>query len=200
MALITGACAAAGSEWPWCPTVVGQGRRGRRRSWRRKWCACAMRPNHFTLQPTNWISPSEEKLADIVTPGITAATGVSSTPKRPEQTKRLARNWAAASLPVCVAKTQYSFSDNPKLLGAPEGFTVTVRQREAVRRRGLYGGPHRGYHDHARPAQGARRRGASTWTKRATSPAFLIFFEDTCHRAACPIRRAAPVYVSGVKE
>ena len=32
------------------------------------------------------------------------------------------------NLPVCVAKTQYSFSDNPKLLGAPEGFTVTVRQ------------------------------------------------------------------------
>ena len=30
-------------------------------------------------------------------------------------------------LPVCVAKTQYSFSDDPKKLGAPEGFTVTVR-------------------------------------------------------------------------
>jgi len=30
-------------------------------------------------------------------------------------------------LPICMAKTQYSFSDDPKLLGAPEGFTVTVR-------------------------------------------------------------------------
>ncbi len=30
-------------------------------------------------------------------------------------------------LPVCVAKTQYSFSDDPSKLGAPEGFTVTVR-------------------------------------------------------------------------
>ena len=30
-------------------------------------------------------------------------------------------------LPVCIAKTQYSFSDDPKLLGAPEGFTVTVK-------------------------------------------------------------------------
>ena len=30
-------------------------------------------------------------------------------------------------LPVCVAKTQYSFSDNPKLLGCPSGFTITVR-------------------------------------------------------------------------
>jgi formate--tetrahydrofolate ligase len=29
-------------------------------------------------------------------------------------------------LPICVAKTQYSFSDNPKLLGAPKGFNITV--------------------------------------------------------------------------
>ena len=31
------------------------------------------------------------------------------------------------SLPICMAKTQYSFSDDPSLLGAPTGFTVTVR-------------------------------------------------------------------------
>ena len=30
-------------------------------------------------------------------------------------------------LPICMAKTQYSFSDDPALLGAPRGFTVTVR-------------------------------------------------------------------------
>ena len=30
-------------------------------------------------------------------------------------------------LPICIAKTQYSFSDNEKLLGAPEGFNLTVR-------------------------------------------------------------------------
>ena len=30
-------------------------------------------------------------------------------------------------LPVCMAKTQYSFSDDPSLRGAPKGFTVTVR-------------------------------------------------------------------------
>ncbi|MCI9300319.1 MAG: formate--tetrahydrofolate ligase, partial [Oscillibacter sp.] len=30
-------------------------------------------------------------------------------------------------LPVCMAKTQYSFSDDPALLGAPKGFTITVR-------------------------------------------------------------------------
>jgi len=32
------------------------------------------------------------------------------------------------SLPVCMAKTQYSFSDNPKLLKAPEGFEMSIRQ------------------------------------------------------------------------
>ncbi|KAA5806971.1 formate--tetrahydrofolate ligase [Thermoanaerobacterium thermosaccharolyticum] len=31
------------------------------------------------------------------------------------------------NLPVCVAKTQYSLSDNPKLLGRPEGFDITVK-------------------------------------------------------------------------
>ena len=30
-------------------------------------------------------------------------------------------------LPICIAKTQYSFSDNPKLLGKPEGFKITIR-------------------------------------------------------------------------
>ncbi|MBO6193866.1 MAG: formate--tetrahydrofolate ligase [Clostridiales bacterium] len=32
------------------------------------------------------------------------------------------------NLPICVAKTQYSLSDDPKLLGRPEGFTLTVRE------------------------------------------------------------------------
>ena len=30
-------------------------------------------------------------------------------------------------LPICMAKTQYSFSDDPALLGAPKNFTITVR-------------------------------------------------------------------------
>lgn len=41
------------------------------------------------------------------------------------------REAGLANLPVCVAKTQYSFSDDPALLGAPEGFTVTVRDLKA---------------------------------------------------------------------
>ena len=32
------------------------------------------------------------------------------------------------SLPICMAKTQYSLSDQPSLLGRPEGFTITIRE------------------------------------------------------------------------
>ena len=35
-------------------------------------------------------------------------------------------DWGYGRLPVCVAKTQYSFSDNPKLLGAPTGWTLHI--------------------------------------------------------------------------
>jgi len=43
------------------------------------------------------------------------------------QMKQFKRNgWD--NLPICMAKTQYSLSDNPKLLGRPEGFTLTIRE------------------------------------------------------------------------
>ncbi len=34
--------------------------------------------------------------------------------------------WGITNLPVCMAKTQYSFSDNPKLLNRPSNFIITV--------------------------------------------------------------------------
>ncbi len=40
---------------------------------------------------------------------------------------RRIKEWNLEQLPVCIAKTQYSFSDNAKLAGAPEGHTFTVR-------------------------------------------------------------------------
>ena len=43
---------------------------------------------------------------------------------------RLIEKLGLGHLPVCIAKTQYSFSDQPKLTGAPEGFTLTIRQVE----------------------------------------------------------------------
>ena len=48
------------------------------------------------------------------------------TPAAQKQAERLTE-LGFGDLPVCMAKTQYSLSDDPTLLGAPEGFTVTVR-------------------------------------------------------------------------
>jgi formate--tetrahydrofolate ligase len=47
----------------------------------------------------------------------------------PEAQKQMAKLEALGfgKLPICIAKTQYSFSDDPRLLGAPKGFTLTVR-------------------------------------------------------------------------
>ena len=67
----------------------------------------------------------EEKLASVVTK-IYGGAGVVLTPAARKQAERLTA-LGFDRLPVCVAKTQYSFSDDPTLLGAPEGFTVTVR-------------------------------------------------------------------------
>lgn len=34
-------------------------------------------------------------------------------------------------MPICMAKTQYSLSDNPNLLGRPEGFEITIKEIKA---------------------------------------------------------------------
>ena len=67
----------------------------------------------------------EEKLEAIAT-RIYRADGIAFTAAAKKQIAQLTA-LGFGGLPVCVAKTQYSFSDNPALLGAPEGFTVTVR-------------------------------------------------------------------------
>ena len=48
------------------------------------------------------------------------------TPNAKKQVKQLT-DLGFGGLPICMAKTQYSFSDDASLLGAPKGFTVTVR-------------------------------------------------------------------------
>ncbi len=58
---------------------------------------------------------------------IYRAEGVDFTPAAKRQLAELREN-GFGNLPVCVAKTQYSFSDDAKALGAPEGFRVTVRE------------------------------------------------------------------------
>ena len=81
-------------------------------------------PNHFE-QSYPLDLPLTEKL-DLICRRIYHADGVELTPAAKKQAARLT-DLGYGGLPVCMAKTQYSFSDDPKLLGAPEGFTVTVR-------------------------------------------------------------------------
>ncbi len=66
-----------------------------------------------------------EKLTHIVQ-RVYHGDGVELTPGAQKQMKRL-EELGFGSMPICVAKTQYSFSDDPKKPGAPKGFTVQVR-------------------------------------------------------------------------
>ncbi len=70
-------------------------------------------------------SPLEEKIAAIVQK-VYGGKGVSFLPAAKKQLDRLTE-LGFGNLPVCMAKTQYSFSDDPALLGAPKDFTVTVK-------------------------------------------------------------------------
>jgi len=68
----------------------------------------------------------EEKIRTIATE-IYGAGSVSFTAAAKKQLQKLA-DLGFGKLPVCMAKNQYSLSDNPKLLGRPEGFELTVRE------------------------------------------------------------------------
>ena len=70
--------------------------------------------------------PIADKINTIVTE-VYGGSGVVLTDKAKKQIAEIEKNgWG--HFPVCMAKTQYSLSDNPKLLGRPEGFEVTVRE------------------------------------------------------------------------
>ena len=70
--------------------------------------------------------PLSAKIDKVVTE-IYGGSKVNYSPKAKRQMREIEENgWN--DLPVCMAKTQYSFSDQPNLLAAPEGFEVTVRE------------------------------------------------------------------------
>ena len=81
-------------------------------------------PNDFTFCYDTEMS-IEEKLNAIVTK-IYHGDGVELTPGAKKQMANL-NALGFGNLPICMAKTQYSFSDNAALLGAPRGFKVQVR-------------------------------------------------------------------------
>ena len=80
--------------------------------------------NHFQYSYEDDMT-IEEKLQAIVRK-VYHGDRVELTDGAKKQAKRLAE-LGFGNLPICMAKTQYSFSDDPKLLGAPKDFKVTVR-------------------------------------------------------------------------
>lgn len=67
----------------------------------------------------------EDKIEAVVKK-IYGGKGINILPNAKKQIQKLTE-MGFSNCPVCIAKTQYSFSDDPTLLGAPEDFTVTVK-------------------------------------------------------------------------
>ena len=76
----------------------------------------------FAYEPTDSI---EDKIS-AVAKKVYGGDGAEFTAEAKKQIKTL-EELGFGDLPVCIAKTQYSFSDDAKKLGAPEGFKITVR-------------------------------------------------------------------------
>ena len=86
---------------------------------------CETKPSNFA--PLYDVDATiEEKITTIATE-IYRADGVDFTAAAKKQINEIAK-LGLDRMPICMAKTQYSFSDDPKLLGAPTGFNITVRE------------------------------------------------------------------------
>lgn len=81
-------------------------------------------PNDFTYAYD--LDMTIEQKLDAIVKKIYRGDGVVLTANARKQMKQL-EELGFGNLPICMAKTQYSFSDDPTLLGAPRGFEVTVR-------------------------------------------------------------------------
>ncbi|MCR4787772.1 MAG: formate--tetrahydrofolate ligase [Lachnospiraceae bacterium] len=77
-------------------------------------------------RPLYELSESVENKINTVAKKIYGASSVTFSSKAQKELKRI-KELGFDGLPVCMAKTQYSLSDDPTKLGAPEGFELTVR-------------------------------------------------------------------------
>ena len=123
LALIQAACAEHGAEVA-LTEVWAHGGAGGEELARKVVAAIENQPNRFAFAyDTDASIP--DKLRAIATK-IYGASDVEFSAEARAEIASLEK-LGLDKLPVCVAKTQYSFSDNPKLLGCPSGFTITVR-------------------------------------------------------------------------
>ncbi|MBI1325345.1 formate--tetrahydrofolate ligase [bacterium] len=81
------------------------------------------------LQPLYPLDLPLESKVETIAKRIYGASGVAFTAEAATKFKKAAR-LGYGNLPICMAKTQNSLSDNPKLLGRPKDFTITVRDME----------------------------------------------------------------------
>ena len=116
----------------------------------RKVFAAAEQPSNFHPIYAGDL-PVREKIATIAKE-IYGADGVTYTAQAEKALKEIAALGGDA-LPVCIAKTQYSLSDNAALLGRPAGFQIHHPGPAPLQRRGLRGRLCGGHHDDARPAE-----------------------------------------------
>ena len=82
------------------------------------------KPSNF--EPIYSLNLTVEEKIEAIAKNIYGAKDVAYTTQALKALKEV-KSLGADSLPVCIAKTQYSISDNPALLGAPKDFTITVR-------------------------------------------------------------------------
>lgn len=85
---------------------------------------CDEEKGDFTFVYTDEMTICEK--IEAVTKKIYGGDGVVYTPQAQKQIENLT-SLGFGNLPVCIAKTQYSFSDDPALTGAPSGFKITVK-------------------------------------------------------------------------
>lgn len=78
----------------------------------------------------DWKSPAKEKIETIAIK-VYGAKGVEFLPKAKQNLQKIERI-GLQGVPVCMAKTQSSFSDDPKKLGRPKDFVITVREIEVA--------------------------------------------------------------------
>ena len=78
-------------------------------------------------KPLYRLEETIQEKTEIIVKKIYGGNGVVFSKKAQKQIEEFTKNeWD--KLPICMAKTQYSFSDDPSLLGAPEDFTITIRE------------------------------------------------------------------------
>ena len=100
---------------------LGGRRKGRRGAWHARLLDSARRKRAISPSAMRLTAAIEEKIEAVVKK-VYGGNGINILPAGAESRLQRLNELGFAGFPVCIAKTQYSFSDDPALLGAPDGF------------------------------------------------------------------------------